>query len=95
MAITGDVFNVFVFLEISALSSYAMIALGRDRRALTASYRYLVMGTVGATHSRACWQPLKRIAGLVADPPGAVMRMAVISRPSMLVPAVMTSAWSG
>ncbi len=46
---TGDAFNVFVFLEISALSSYTMIALGTDRRALTASYQYLVMGTIGAT----------------------------------------------
>ncbi len=49
MAITGDVFNLFVFLEISSLSSYALIALGRDRRALSASFQYLVMGTVGAT----------------------------------------------
>ena len=49
MTITGDVFNVFVFLEISSLASYALIGLGADRRALTASYRYLIMGTVGAT----------------------------------------------
>ncbi len=46
---TGDAFNLFVFLEISSLSSYAMIAMGRDRRALTASFQYLVMGTIGAT----------------------------------------------
>lgn len=46
---TADVFNVFVFLEISALSSYTLIAIGTDRRALTASYQYLVMGTIGAT----------------------------------------------
>ena len=46
---TADAFNVFVFLEISALSSYTLIALGTDRRALTASYQYLVMGTIGAT----------------------------------------------
>lgn len=46
---TGDAFNVFVFLEISALSSYTLIALGTDRRALTASYQYLIMGTIGAT----------------------------------------------
>ena len=46
---TGDAFNLFVFLEISSLSSYTLIALGRDRRALTAAYRYLVMGTIGAT----------------------------------------------
>jgi multicomponent Na+:H+ antiporter subunit D len=46
---TADAFNVFVFLEISALSSYTLIAMGTDRRALTASYQYLVMGTIGAT----------------------------------------------
>lgn len=46
---TGDIFNLFVFLEISSLSSYALIALGRDRRALTAAYQYLIMGTIGAT----------------------------------------------
>ena len=46
---TDDAFNVFVFLEISSLSTYVLIALGRDRRALAASYRYLIMGTIGAT----------------------------------------------
>ncbi len=46
---TGDIFNVFVFLEISALSSYALIALGRKRQALTSAYQYLIMGTIGAT----------------------------------------------
>ena len=49
IAVTGDVFNVFVFLEISSLSAYALISLGRDRRALTSAFRYLVMGSVGAT----------------------------------------------
>jgi multicomponent Na+:H+ antiporter subunit D len=49
IAVTGDVFNVFVFLEISSLSAYALIALGRDRKALTAAYQYLIMGSVGAT----------------------------------------------
>ncbi|ESR22757.1 monovalent cation/H+ antiporter subunit D family protein [Lutibaculum baratangense] len=49
MAITGDAFNAFVFLEISSLSSYVMIALGRDRRALLAAYQYLILGTIGAT----------------------------------------------
>lgn len=49
IVITGDLFNVFVFLEISALSSYVLISMGRDRRALTAAYQYLIMGTIGAT----------------------------------------------
>ena len=46
---TGDLFNVFVFLEISALSSYVLISMGQDRRALTSAYQYLIMGTLGAT----------------------------------------------
>ncbi|MEK9720453.1 MAG: monovalent cation/H+ antiporter subunit D family protein, partial [Quisquiliibacterium sp.] len=49
MAITGDAFNVFVFLEISALSTYVLIAMGRKRKALVAAYQYLVLGTIGAT----------------------------------------------
>ncbi len=46
---TGDIFNVFVFLEISSLASYALISLGRQRQAFTAAYQYLIMGTIGAT----------------------------------------------
>ena len=51
LVMTGDAFNLFVFLEISALSSVILIALGagRDRRALIAGYNYLVIGAVGAT----------------------------------------------
>ena len=51
VTITGDAFNVFVFLEISSLSTYVLIAQGsyRDKRALTAAYDYLIMGTIGAT----------------------------------------------
>lgn len=49
ITITGDAFNAFVFLEISSLSSYVLIALGQDRRALLAAFQYLVMGTIGAT----------------------------------------------
>ena len=49
IAQTGDIFNLFVFLEISSLSSYALISLGKQRQALTAAYQYLIMGTIGAT----------------------------------------------
>ena len=47
VTITGDIFNVFVFLEIASLSSYTLISLGRDRRALKAAFSYLVVGTIG------------------------------------------------
>ncbi|MFM9967530.1 MAG: proton-conducting transporter membrane subunit, partial [Burkholderiales bacterium] len=49
ITITGDMFNIFVFLEISSLSAYVMIALGQRRQALVAAYQYLIMGTIGAT----------------------------------------------
>lgn len=46
---TGDAFNVFVFLEISSLSTYALIGLGENRRALWSAYQYLIIGTIGAS----------------------------------------------
>ena len=50
ITITGDVFNVFVFLEISSLSMYMLIALGKERkRALLAAFRYLILGSIGAS----------------------------------------------
>ncbi len=49
IAVTGDVFNVFVFLEIASLSGYVLVAHGGERRCLMASFRYLLMGTLGAT----------------------------------------------
>ena len=49
VTLTGDAFNLFVFIEISSLSGYALISLGKNRRALFAAFRYLILGTVGAT----------------------------------------------
>ena len=51
VAATGDAFNLFVFLEISSISTYVLVALGasRDRRALPAAINYLMMGTIGAS----------------------------------------------
>jgi len=48
IVITGDLFNVFVFLEIAALSCYALMAIGRDG-APFATFRYIIMGTIGAS----------------------------------------------
>jgi multicomponent Na+:H+ antiporter subunit D len=49
IVVTGDAFNVFVFMEISSLATYILVASGRDRRSLMAAYQYLIMGTIGAT----------------------------------------------
>lgn len=45
---TGDLFNLYVFLEISSLASYALIGSGGARSAV-ASFRYLILGTIGAS----------------------------------------------
>jgi multicomponent Na+:H+ antiporter subunit D len=51
ITVTGDTFNIYVLLEISSLTVYTLIAMGksRDRRALTASLKYLILGSIGAT----------------------------------------------
>ena len=46
--LTDDLFNIFVLLEMASLAGYALSATSGNRKALLASYRYLIMGTVGA-----------------------------------------------
>lgn len=48
IVLTGDLFNLFVFLEISSLSAYALLAIGRPA-APFAAFRYLIIGTVGGS----------------------------------------------
>lgn len=48
MILTGDLFNLFVFLEIASLSGYAILAIG-DKPAPYAAFRYLIIGTAGGT----------------------------------------------
>jgi multicomponent Na+:H+ antiporter subunit D len=49
MVLSADAFNVFVFLEVSSLASYGLVAHGPRRWALVSAFRYLLAGTVGAT----------------------------------------------
>ena len=44
---TGDMFNLYVFIELTALSCYALISVGEDKASF-ASFRYVIMGTIGA-----------------------------------------------
>ena len=48
MTSTGDVFNLYVFMEIVSLASYGLIAMGPDKAPI-AAFRYLMMGTIGAS----------------------------------------------
>ena len=46
---TGDMFNLYVFIEVASIAAYALIGMG-EREAAYASFRYVIIGTVGA-----CW----------------------------------------
>ncbi len=48
MTLTGDAFNLYVYLEIASLSGYGLIALGGNKGTL-AAFRYLLIGTIAAT----------------------------------------------
>lgn len=48
VTITGDIFNLYVFLEITALSSYGLVA-AKGKNSLIAAINYLIAGTIGAT----------------------------------------------
>ena len=47
--LTGDMFNLFVFLEIAAVASYALVAFGGEHEELEASFKYLVLGSIGSS----------------------------------------------
>jgi multicomponent Na+:H+ antiporter subunit D len=44
VVISGDLFNLFVFLEITAIASYALVAFGVEAEELEASFKYQVLG---------------------------------------------------
>ncbi|MFQ5789409.1 MAG: proton-conducting transporter membrane subunit [Acidobacteriota bacterium] len=48
MVVTGDMFNLYVFLEIASLAAYALLA-SSGGRAFVASFRYLLVGTIAAS----------------------------------------------
>ena len=48
VVMTGDLFNMFVFLEISVISSYALVAFGSSRDELEASFKYQVLGGIAS-----------------------------------------------
>jgi len=44
VVLSGDLFNIYVFIEISAISSYALVAFGVEREQLEATFKYQVLG---------------------------------------------------
>lgn len=48
VVITGDLFNLFVFLEVASIASYALVAFGTGKHELEAAFKYAVMGGLGS-----------------------------------------------
>jgi multicomponent Na+:H+ antiporter subunit D len=46
---TGDLFNLYVLIEITSLTSYTMIALGDKDRSPLAALNYIFIGVIGAS----------------------------------------------
>jgi multicomponent Na+:H+ antiporter subunit D len=48
VVLSGDVFNVFVFMEVAVIASYALVAFGTERPELEAAFKYVVLGSVSS-----------------------------------------------
>ncbi|MBM3941173.1 MAG: NADH/ubiquinone/plastoquinone (complex I), partial [SAR202 cluster bacterium] len=46
IVVTGDLFNLFVFLEITSIAGYALVFMG-GRLGMLAGFRYLILGSIG------------------------------------------------
>jgi multicomponent Na+:H+ antiporter subunit D len=77
--LTGDMFNLFVFLEIASVASYALVAFGCGHEELEASFKYLVLGSIGSTlvlfgiafsYGATGYLTMSKIAGVIAQEGG-------------------------
>ncbi len=48
VVLSGDIFNLFVFLEIASISSYALVGFGGEHEELEASFKYMVLGSIAS-----------------------------------------------
>jgi len=48
VVLSGDIFNLFVFLEIASIASYALVGFGCEHEQLEASFKYAVLGSIAS-----------------------------------------------
>ena len=48
MVMTRDLFNLFIFVEITAVASFVLVAMERDAIALSAGFKYVIAGTMAS-----------------------------------------------
>ena len=80
VVLAGDLFNMFVFLEVAAIASYALVGFGCESEELEAAFKYLVLGTVGSVlillgvtvlYSLTGHLNMAMVAGLLPKPAGS------------------------
>lgn len=76
VVLTGDIFNLYVFLEIAVIASYALVAFGTEKEELEASFKYQVLGgiasllillSIGLLYWRTHTLNIADISGLLAN----------------------------
>jgi len=48
VVLAGDLFNMYVFIEVATIASYGLVAFGCEAEELEAAFKYLILGTVGS-----------------------------------------------
>lgn len=88
MIVTGDVFNLYVFLEISSLTAYGLIAAG-GHKGTVAAFRYLMIGTIGASFYLLGVGYLYAVTGSLNMADLAVQLQPIIDSPAVMIAVVM------
>jgi multicomponent Na+:H+ antiporter subunit D len=83
--VTGDLFNLFVFMELVGVSSYALVAVAGGRTAALAAFKYLVAGAVSSVLILFCIGVLHALTGSLNMADVALRLAAVESRPPVLL----------
>ncbi len=78
IVITGDIFNLFVFMEITAITSYSLTAFYRDRNGAEAGFKYLLIGSFASV--------LILLAVMILYSQLGTLNMAEIAQKSHLIP---------
>jgi len=48
VVLSGDIFNLFVFLEIASIASYALVGFGCGHEEFEAAFKYMVLGSIAS-----------------------------------------------
>ena len=48
VVLSGDLFNMYVFFEMAAIASYALVAFGTESEDLEAAFRYMILGVIAS-----------------------------------------------